>query len=63
MLLLLLFFSKTLVVTHEYKYLNQVMDIVSPILDVLGMDEGYIEAAIKALILPTTFESWSHKMV
>lgn len=46
---------------HEYKYLKQVMDIVSSILDVLGMEEGHIEAVIKALILSTTFESWIHK--
>lgn len=39
------------------------MDTVSPVLDVLRMEEGYIEAAIKALILSTVFESWIHKMV
>lgn len=56
-------FSKTLVVTHEYKYLNRVMNIVSSILDVLGMEEGYIETVLKALILSTVFESWIHKIV
>lgn len=57
-MLLLLFFSKTSVVAHEYKYLNQVMDVINPVLDVLGVEEGYTEAAIKALILSTMLESW-----
>jgi len=39
------------------------MDIVSSILDVLGMEEVCIKAVIKALILSTIFESWIHKMV
>lgn len=34
------------------------MDVINPVLDVLGVEEGYTEAAINALILSTMLESW-----
>lgn len=58
-----MFFSKTLLVTHKYEYLKQVSDIVSSMLDILGMEERCTKAVIKALILPTIFESWIHQVV